>query len=60
MRRSTRQPINSFCCGLDGVFGAYTNNASPNWPSGTNYDPKYGNDDMTNFTKGQTVGDDTQ
>jgi prepilin-type N-terminal cleavage/methylation domain-containing protein len=45
------------CPGLDGVYGQAAN---PNWPSGTNYDTKFGLDDMTNFTRGQTVSDDSQ
>ena len=32
----------------------------PHYPAGTNYDPTNGLDDMTNFTNGATVGDDTQ
>ena len=52
------------CPGMDGIYGKYTGTSGiancPLYPSGTNYDLTNGLDDMTNFTKGSTVGDDTQ
>ncbi len=50
------------CPGLDGQYGKYpgTSGTNPVYPSGSNYDATYGLDDMTNFTTGPTVGDDTQ
>lgn len=47
------------CPGLDGKYGNYTGTTYPLYPSGTNYDATNGLDDMTNFTTGATVGDDT-
>jgi prepilin-type N-terminal cleavage/methylation domain-containing protein len=50
------------CCGLDGKFGNYTGTGiagCPQYPAGTNYDQANGRDDMNNFTKGATIGDDT-
>ena len=55
------------CPGLDGKYGAYPATANapnatkwPLYPAGTNYDNVNGQDDMTNFTNGATVGDDVQ
>ena len=45
------------CPGMDGQFGQY--GSAPLYPAGTNYDQKNGLDDMTNFTSGTTVQDDT-
>jgi prepilin-type N-terminal cleavage/methylation domain-containing protein len=48
------------CPGLDGKYGQYaTNKKWPLYSSGSNYDVSNGQDDMTSFTKGATVGDDT-
>jgi prepilin-type N-terminal cleavage/methylation domain-containing protein len=50
------------CPGLDGKFGIYTTaniGGCPQYPAGTNYDQVNGLDDMTNFTSGAIVGDDT-
>ena len=46
--------------GPDPQDGTNTNLYAPLYPVGSNYDPTNGLDDMTNFTKGQTVGNDTQ
>ena len=49
------------CPGLDGNYGQYTTSGQSNcplYPSGSNYDMTNGQDDMSNFTKGPTVGDD--
>ncbi len=46
------------CPGMDGKYGTYTK--PPLYPAGTNYDTTNGLDDMTNFTSGTMVGDDTQ
>ena len=49
------------CPGLDGKYGNYNGTAigsCPLYPAGTNYDSANGQDDMTNFTSGATVGDD--
>jgi len=43
------------CPGLDGKYGQ----TQGDYPAGAKYDPTYGLDDMTNFTSGATVGDDT-
>ena len=56
------------CPGLDGKYGQYTTASKwPQYPSGvtngTNsvaYDNVNGTDDMTNFTSGATVGDDSK
>ena len=48
------------CPGMDGKYGVYAKNAWPQYPAGTNYDSTNGQDDMTNFTNGATVADDTQ
>ncbi len=52
------------CPGIDGKYGNYSTtggtNSCPLYPSGANYDPNAGVDDMANFTKGPTVGSDTQ
>ncbi len=48
------------CPGMDGKYGKYAANTWPLYPSGSNYDPVNGLDDMTSFTNGGTVGDDTQ
>jgi prepilin-type N-terminal cleavage/methylation domain-containing protein len=51
------------CPGLDGKYGNYTSAAiasCPQYPAGANYDPVNGSDDMTNFTNGGTVDDDTR
>ena len=45
---------------MDGKYGKYAANTWPLYPSGSNYDPVNGLDDMTSFTNGGTVGDDTQ
>ncbi len=45
------------CPGMDGNFGNYS--SPPQYPAGGNYDQKNGLDDMTNFTNGTTVQDDT-
>ncbi len=63
------------CPGLDGQYGVANGTAGPSgadqadanrydaplYPNGTNYTPvpAYINDDMTNFTGGGTIGDDT-
>jgi prepilin-type N-terminal cleavage/methylation domain-containing protein len=48
------------CPGMDGKYGKYAANTWPLYPSGSNYDAVNGLDDMTSFTSGGTVGDDTQ
>lgn len=53
------QSYQLLCPGLDGIYGGNTTDGSwPRYPSGSNYDPKNGMDDMTNFTNGATVGND--
>jgi prepilin-type N-terminal cleavage/methylation domain-containing protein len=47
------------CPGLDGQYDVTTDGKPPQYPSGTNYGPT-GQDDMTNFTNGGTVGEDAQ
>lgn len=51
------------CPGLDGQYasgsGQTTDGKEPLYPAGTNYSQAM-QDDMTNFTNGATVGDDTQ
>ena len=48
------------CPGMDGRYGTPASGPSPVYPAGSNYDQNFGLDDMTNFTTGVTVGDDTQ
>jgi hypothetical protein len=54
------QSYQLLCPGLDGIYGATTDKKPPQYPSGTNYDPNNGIDDMTNFTQGVMVGNDTK
>jgi hypothetical protein len=54
------QSFQLLCPGLDGKYGSTTDKNPGQYPKGSNYDPNFGLDDMTNFTKGATVGDDTQ
>jgi prepilin-type N-terminal cleavage/methylation domain-containing protein len=57
------QSYQLLCPGLDGIYGATTDTPTPlppKYPSGSNYNQTNGIDDMTNFTQGVTVGNDTQ
>ena len=54
------QSYQLLCPGLDGIYGPTTDSNPPQYPSGTNYNPTTGIDDMTNFTQGATVGNDTK
>ena len=57
------QSYQLLCPGLDGKYGNYSTSGIANcplYPLGTNYDTVNGIDDMTNFTTGATVGNDTQ
>ena len=54
------QSYQLLCPGLDGLYDSTTDVNPPQYPSGTNYNQTNGLDDMTNFTSGATVGNDTQ
>lgn len=59
------QSFQLLCPGLDGIYGGTTGGSPvgsnpPQYPSGLNYNPSTGVDDMTNFTQGPTVGNDVK
>ena len=54
------QSFQLLCPGLDGIYGSTTDDLSPQYPSGSNYNQNTGVDDMTNFTQGPTVGNDVK
>jgi type II secretion system protein G len=52
------QSYQLLCPGLDGKYGKTQSGQPLFYPTGTNYDPVNGIDDMTNFTQGATVDND--